>query len=136
MLPGTVLHATGRVLLRLSLLLCVRWCMHHNAHCEDTSNAASGICAVVAQQNKQCPEASMSLCVCLQDKDASDSMSDAITLMGLSGLMRQAIKLIKGITLTQDDTSFSMAVFSVLSWFKVSERHSLSGYINRNRSYV
>jgi hypothetical protein len=46
-------------------------------------------------------------------------MSDAITLMGLSGLMRQAIKLIKGITLTQDDTSFSMAVFSVLSWFKV-----------------
>jgi hypothetical protein len=55
----------------------------------------------------------------LQDKDASDSMSDAITLMGLSGLMRQAIKLIKGITLTQDDTSFSMAVFSVLSWFKV-----------------
>jgi hypothetical protein len=47
-------------------------------------------------------------------------MSDAITLMGLSGLMRQAIKLIKGITLTQDDVSFSMAVFSVLSWFKVS----------------
>jgi hypothetical protein len=57
--------------------------------------------------------------MCLQDKEASDSMSEAITLMGLSGLMRQAIKLIKGITLTQDDTSFSMAVFSVLSWFKV-----------------
>jgi hypothetical protein len=55
----------------------------------------------------------------MQDKEASDSMSDAITLMGLSGLMRQAIKLIKGITLTQDDASFSMAVFSVLSWFKV-----------------
>lgn len=55
----------------------------------------------------------------LQDKAASDSMSEAITLMGLSGLMRQAIKLIKGIKITHDDTSFSMAVFSVFTWFKV-----------------
>ncbi|KAF6266122.1 hypothetical protein COO60DRAFT_644181 [Scenedesmus sp. NREL 46B-D3] len=63
----------------------------------------------------------------LKDREASDSMADAITLMGLSGLMRQAIKLIKGITVTQDDASFSMAVFSVLSWFKVSETYSLDG---------
>uniref|UniRef100_A0A383VSN2 Uncharacterized protein n=1 Tax=Tetradesmus obliquus TaxID=3088 RepID=A0A383VSN2_TETOB len=63
----------------------------------------------------------------IKDKEASDSMSDAITLMGLSGLMRQAIKLVKGITLSQDDASFSMAVFSVLSWFKVNEKYALDG---------
>eukprot|EP00878_Enallax_costatus_P043997 GHUV01052133.1.p1 GENE.GHUV01052133.1~~GHUV01052133.1.p1 ORF type:complete len:130 (+),score=22.91 GHUV01052133.1:443-832(+) len=54
-------------------------------------------------------------------------MNEAITLMGLSGLMRQAIKLIKGVRITQDDVSFTMAVFSVISWFKVSERYTLDG---------
>ena len=56
----------------------------------------------------------------LQDKQASDSMDFAIKLMGLSGLMRQAIKLIKGIKLTQEGNTFTMGVFSVFSWFKAS----------------
>jgi hypothetical protein len=55
-----------------------------------------------------------------QDKQASDSMDYAIKLMGLSGLMRQAIKLLKGIKLTQEGNTFTMAVFSVFSWFKAS----------------
>eukprot|EP00882_Tetradesmus_deserticola_P030185 GHRQ01033871.1.p1 GENE.GHRQ01033871.1~~GHRQ01033871.1.p1 ORF type:complete len:174 (-),score=58.44 GHRQ01033871.1:29-550(-) len=55
----------------------------------------------------------------LQDPQASDCMSDVMTVMGLSGLMGQAIKLVKGVTLTQDDVAFNVAVFSVLSWFKV-----------------
>jgi hypothetical protein len=75
--------AVGCVLLRLSLLLCVRWCMHHTAHWEDTSNAASEMCAILDQHNKQCLEASLALCARLQDEEASESMSDAIPLMSL-----------------------------------------------------
>eukprot|EP00879_Flechtneria_rotunda_P003425 GHRR01003653.1.p1 GENE.GHRR01003653.1~~GHRR01003653.1.p1 ORF type:complete len:203 (+),score=55.18 GHRR01003653.1:301-909(+) len=63
----------------------------------------------------------------IKDKAASDSMSEAIGLMGLGGLMRQAIKLIKGVKITQDNINFTMAVFSVFSWFKVSESYPLDG---------
>ncbi|KAF8055740.1 purine nucleoside phosphorylase [Scenedesmus sp. PABB004] len=60
-------------------------------------------------------------------------MSAAVALMGLGGLLRQAIKLIRGVQITQDEASFSMAVFSVLSWFKVSERYALDGSPSRCR---
>lgn len=55
----------------------------------------------------------------LQDKEASECMNDAIALMGLSALMRQAMKLIRGVQIQQDDSTFTFAVFSLISWFKV-----------------
>ncbi len=49
-------------------------------------------------------------------------MDDAIKLMGLGGLIRTAIKLIRGVQIKQDEENFTMAVFSVFSWFKVGPR--------------
>lgn len=47
-------------------------------------------------------------------------MDQALSLMSLGGIMRQAIKLVKGIKIAQDEETFTMSVFSVFSWFKVS----------------
>jgi hypothetical protein len=46
-------------------------------------------------------------------------MEAALDLIHVGGLLRSAIKLIKGIKVTQDQGTFTMAVFSVLTWFKV-----------------
>jgi hypothetical protein len=46
-------------------------------------------------------------------------MDRALALMGLGGVMRQAIRLIKGVQISQDQQAFEMAVFSVFAWFKV-----------------
>lgn len=56
---------------------------------------------------------------CMQDKPASDSMSAALDLMHMGGLTRQAVKLVKGLEIKQDEANFTMAVFSVIGWFKV-----------------
>eukprot|EP00775_Hariotina_reticulata_P006666 gene6666-6890_t len=60
-------------------------------------------------------------------------MSEAIALMGLGGLIRTAIKLVRGVKIQQDEHSFNMAVFSVFSWFKVSEQYSLDGSVSKCR---
>jgi hypothetical protein len=49
-------------------------------------------------------------------------MDRAIALMGLGGIMRQAIRMIRGIQIKQDQQAFEMAVFSVFAWFKVGRR--------------
>lgn len=46
-------------------------------------------------------------------------MAHAIELMQVGGLVRQAIKLIRGIEVVHNDEEFMMAVFSVFPWFKV-----------------
>lgn len=63
----------------------------------------------------------------IKDKEKSESMGEAIKLMALGGLVRQAVKLIRGVKITQDSSQFTMAVFSVISWFKVTERYKLNG---------
>jgi len=70
---------------------------------------------------------------CLQDKAKSDSMSEAIALMGIGGLLRSAMKLIRGVKIQQDQQSFTLAVFSVLSWFKVTEKYSFDGSVSKCR---
>lgn len=52
-------------------------------------------------------------------------MDEAIALMALGGVMRQAIRLIRGVQIKQDQQQFEMAVFSVLSWFKVRRHRGL-----------
>ena len=62
-----------------------------------------------------------------QDVHLSGSLDEACRLMHLSGIVRQAIRFVKGleIRLLQGETLaapvFEMAVFSVLPWFKVRE---------------
>lgn len=60
-----------------------------------------------------------------QDGHRSESMDGACRLMHLNGIVRQAIRLIKGLEIhvLQGEALaapvFEMAVFSVLPWFKV-----------------
>lgn len=63
----------------------------------------------------------------IKDVNGSDSMEEAIALLRLNGIVRTAIRLIKGIKLTIGGGQFEMAVFSFISWFKVVERYPMSG---------
>lgn len=40
-------------------------------------------------------------------------------LVHLNALMRQAVKLIRGVQLSIEEDRFKFAVFSAISWFKV-----------------
>ncbi len=42
-----------------------------------------------------------------------------MSLMHLGGIIRQAVKLVRGVHIDQDDTTFALTVFSIISWFKV-----------------
>eukprot|EP00879_Flechtneria_rotunda_P017482 GHRR01018330.1.p1 GENE.GHRR01018330.1~~GHRR01018330.1.p1 ORF type:complete len:164 (+),score=27.51 GHRR01018330.1:115-606(+) len=66
----------------------------------------------------------------LQEASLSDSMEPAMTLMRLNGVVRTAVKLVKGVKLHLTEESFVFAVFSVISWFKVTEQYSMSGGIS------
>lgn len=48
-------------------------------------------------------------------------------LIKLNGLVRTAVKLIRGLEITQTDTQFRMAVVSIISWFKVVETYPMDG---------
>eukprot|EP00195_Chlamydomonas_chlamydogama_P002255 CAMPEP_0202917478 /NCGR_PEP_ID=MMETSP1392-20130828/71079_1 /ASSEMBLY_ACC=CAM_ASM_000868 /TAXON_ID=225041 /ORGANISM="Chlamydomonas chlamydogama, Strain SAG 11-48b" /LENGTH=268 /DNA_ID=CAMNT_0049610239 /DNA_START=71 /DNA_END=874 /DNA_ORIENTATION=+ len=66
----------------------------------------------------------------VKDGRASDPMDPACDLMKLNGLVRGAVRLIKGLEVRLTPDTFHMAVFSVISWFKVRERYSLSGTVS------
>jgi hypothetical protein len=65
--------------------------------------------------------------VWLKDAAASEPMDAALDAMQLKGLVRAAIQMVKGISITVDSTHFSLSVFSALPLLKVSERYPLSG---------
>jgi hypothetical protein len=46
-------------------------------------------------------------------------MDAAMRLIHLNGLMRQAVKLIRGVQLCIEEDRFRFSVFSAISWFKV-----------------
>jgi len=54
-----------------------------------------------------------------QDAAASESMDAAMRLIHLNPLMRQAVKLIRGVQLGIEEERLRFAVFSAISWFKV-----------------
>jgi hypothetical protein len=72
-------------------------------------------------------------CLLLQDAEASDAMDAASQLMGLSMIMRQAVKLIKGVEVTHSDTHFTFGLFSLVTWFKVG---ACTFYSSRNRALL
>eukprot|EP00887_Chlorella_sp_A99_P002457 scaffold10.g2457.t1 len=65
--------------------------------------------------------------VWVKDKQASDSMDVACSLMRLSGLVRAAVGLIKGLEIRITPGQFEMAVLSGILWFKIRERYHTSG---------
>lgn len=57
-------------------------------------------------------------------------MSGVADVMGLSTIMRKAIKLIKGIEIRKKANTIVVGVFSVVTWFKLSERYNMDGSIS------
>ncbi len=47
-------------------------------------------------------------------------MEAAIKLIELNGVVRTAIRMIRGVELKLTDSTFEFAVFSIFPWFKVS----------------
>ncbi|PNW87780.1 hypothetical protein CHLRE_01g001950v5 [Chlamydomonas reinhardtii] len=75
--------------------------------------------------------------VWVKDAARSDSMDAAVAAMRLNGLVRTAIRLIRGLELDPAALAagrFDMAIFSIIAWFKVRESYPLDGtvgYFNR-----
>lgn len=69
----------------------------------------------------------------MKDGKASSSMEEAIHLMHLSRLTRTAVKLIKGIQIVQTAEKFDLAVFSVISWFKIRESYPMNGEVRQEK---
>lgn len=63
----------------------------------------------------------------LKDKQRSDSMTRACDIMKLQGLMRHAVKILKGTRILLTNETFHVAAVSVIPVIKVAERYSLSG---------
>ncbi|EFJ41823.1 hypothetical protein VOLCADRAFT_98222 [Volvox carteri f. nagariensis] len=53
-----------------------------------------------------------------QNRESSDSMENAMNLMRLNGIVRQAVKLVKGVQIEFEPENFTFIVFSFISWFK------------------
>lgn len=56
-----------------------------------------------------------------QDGPPAD-MEEAFKVMHLNGLIKMAVKLVRGLELEIGEDHFDMAVCSVVSWFKVSQQ--------------
>lgn len=69
----------------------------------------------------------------MKDHSASDSMDQIMDVMRINGLLRTAVRLLRGLEIKLDDSDFSFAVFSVVKWFKIAESYKLDGSVCRNR---
>lgn len=92
---------------------------------------AAAAAGAAQEQQQQQQEAAVPLQdlwgVWIKDKAASDSMEAACGVMRLNGVIRTAIRLIKGVELRQGGGHFTMSVLSGILWFKVTERFPLDG---------
>jgi hypothetical protein len=60
-------------------------------------------------------------------------MEPALALVHVNGITRTAVRLIKGMKLSLDEEHFVFSVFSVISWFKVTERYTLGEICQQRR---
>lgn len=60
-------------------------------------------------------------------KEASESMAECCQLLGFSTLLQHAVRLIKGIDIHMSRGVISVSVFSIISWFKITERYPIDG---------
>lgn len=56
----------------------------------------------------------------LQDKKASDSFENAMTVMQINPILKTAMRQLKGIRLQQTDEEVELVLLSRFSWFKVA----------------
>lgn len=69
----------------------------------------------------------------VKDNAASDSLEPAIRLIHLNRVMRQAVRLIRGVQLGIEQEQLRFSVFSAIPWFKISEYYPWSGAERENR---
>ncbi|GFR44808.1 hypothetical protein Agub_g6144 [Astrephomene gubernaculifera] len=69
--------------------------------------------------------------VWVKDPSRSEPMDEAIAAMRLNGLVRSAVRLIRGLELDVRGGRFNMAIFSVIAWFKVRESYGLDGGVGQ-----
>ncbi|GLC36288.1 hypothetical protein PLESTB_000606600 [Pleodorina starrii] len=62
-----------------------------------------------------------------KDMSRSTSMDAVANLVGLSGLVKEGIKLIRGCEIAVDGSTFRMGVFSVVPIVKINESYPLDG---------
>lgn len=60
-------------------------------------------------------------------------MEAAIKLIELNGVIRTAIRMIRGVELKLTDSTFEFAVFSIFPWFKVSTHTCTGSMIDGHR---
>jgi hypothetical protein len=60
-------------------------------------------------------------------------MEAALALVHVNGITRTAVRLIKGMKLSLDEQHFAFGVFSVISWFKITERYTLGETCQQRR---
>lgn len=65
----------------------------------------------------------------LKDAASSDSFDPIMEVMKLNGLLRGAIRLIRGVEIKLDEEEFTFAAFSVVKWFKISESYKMDGSV-------
>lgn len=54
-------------------------------------------------------------------------MEPVLRLMHMRGVVRQALKLVKGVNIKLSDSAMTIEVFSVIGWLKVVETYKLNG---------
>ncbi|KAF6262219.1 hypothetical protein COO60DRAFT_1636084 [Scenedesmus sp. NREL 46B-D3] len=63
----------------------------------------------------------------LSDKAASDTLDGASALMSLGLLMRNAVDLLRGMHISIDGGVLTVAAFSLIEWFTITEQYRLDG---------
>eukprot|EP01023_Acetabularia_acetabulum_P014652 TRINITY_DN1715_c2_g1_i1.p1 TRINITY_DN1715_c2_g1~~TRINITY_DN1715_c2_g1_i1.p1 ORF type:complete len:336 (+),score=30.87 TRINITY_DN1715_c2_g1_i1:27-1010(+) len=63
----------------------------------------------------------------IKDKELSDSMEGVMDLMQLGGIIRTAVKLVRGVRIEVTEDNLEAAVFSIFPWYKIIERYPLNG---------
>ncbi|PNW86962.1 hypothetical protein CHLRE_02g103150v5 [Chlamydomonas reinhardtii] len=66
-----------------------------------------------------------------KDKRRSESMEAAMNMMHLNGIVRQAVKLVRGVRIDLTPEQFTFTVFSYIGWFKVKEVYPMSGEVRQ-----
>ncbi|KAI8463357.1 MAG: hypothetical protein J3K34DRAFT_444242 [Monoraphidium minutum] len=69
----------------------------------------------------------------VKDHAASDSMEEIMEVMRMNGVLKTAIRLLRGLEIKLDEQNFSFAVFSVVRWFKIAERYTMDGSVSMSR---
>ncbi|KAK9915727.1 hypothetical protein WJX75_003301 [Coccomyxa subellipsoidea] len=137
-LTGVALYAPDLLISAFGVCACLLLVMiaHVYATLKEQSSLALAVAAAV--QSPAVAAASLQSVqnlngIWIKDKAASDSMDPAMDLMGLNGLIRKAINLVRGVEIAITDDTFEMAIISVIPWFKVREKYPLTSEERQHR---